>query len=607
MGASMNDETTGARAREPERGTADEHDRWMTDWTPSERWPHYTRSNAGEVLPTPASPLGQTFSWEGGICLGWADGYVRVGSYSADEFHPTHPEACGFFGGYFYINLANVRMQGVRSPAVTVEQLDLAFFGDHPDVPKYTPHPADERPDLVPKIVEHMGWVMSTTSWPEIAEEKAATRKLRANRPDLSAMSDRELVEHARTTQPMLRKLFDSHTVSSSSSGIAPGILFAVGEAIGDPTVPMKLVAGIGEVDSAEPSYAMWELSRAVRASAELTAAFDGGMAGLLERIRSSDSADAATFLHAFDEFIFEFGSRGPNEWEIIADTWETKPEIVLAAIDRIRFQTDAESPHNRNHARAEERVRITAEVRSRVAPLGEELSGMFEAALAASSQLAFRERTKTNIIRAVHEGRMAFRELGTRHAAAGNIRHPLHVFMLLDDELAEFIEQPVAFRDMLTERHARWRRLHDLEPPYFIKNGVVPPLSQYERKGQHSVAPAKPGDVIHGVPGCSGTYIGTARVITDPGEPDGLQPGDVLVAPLTDPAWTPLFMAAGAVVVNVGGQISHSIIVCRELGLPCVVSATDATLRIPDGATIEVDGDTGAVTVLSHAASAAV
>lgn len=577
-------------------------DRWMTDWTPSARWPHYTRSNAGEVLPTPASPLGQTFSWEGGICLGWADGYVRVGSYSADEFDPHRPEACGFFGGYFYINLSNVRMQGVRSPAVTVEQLDLAFFGDHPDVPTYTPHPADERPDLVPKIVEHMGWVMTAMSWPEIDEEKAATLKMRANRPDLAAMSDAELVTHARSTQPMLRKLFDSHTVSSSSSGIAPGILFAVGEAIGDSTVPMKLVAGIGEVDSAEPSYAMWELSRTVNTSAELTAAFDAGVVGLVDRLRASGSAEAIAFIHAFDGFIFDFGSRGPNEWEIIAETWETKPEIVLAAIDRVRFQSDAESPRNRNRARAAERESTTAEVRSRVAALGDEMAGMFESAMAASSQLAFRERTKTNIIRAVHEGRMAFRELGTRHAASGAIRDSGHVFMLLDAELEDFVVDPASFAGTLADRNEQWRALADLEPPYFIKDGAVPPLSEYRRRGQGAFVPAVPGDSIRGVPGCSGTYIGTARVITDPGDPGDLEPGDVLIAPLTDPAWTPLFMAAGAVVVNVGGQISHSIIVCRELGLPCVVSATDATLRIPNGSTIEVNGDTGTVTVLSLA-----
>jgi phosphoenolpyruvate synthase/pyruvate phosphate dikinase len=70
-------------------------------------------------------------------------------------------------------------------------------------------------------------------------------------------------------------------------------------------------------------------------------------------------------------------------------------------------------------------------------------------------------------------------------------------------------------------------------------------------------------------------------------------------VAPCTDPSWTPLFMTSAAVVVNVGGQISHAVIVSRELGVPCVVSVTDATERIRDGAFIEVDGDTGVVTIV--------
>ncbi len=81
--------------------------------------------------------------------------------------------------------------------------------------------------------------------------------------------------------------------------------------------------------------------------------------------------------------------------------------------------------------------------------------------------------------------------------------------------------------------------------------------------------------------------------------DPLALEPGDVLVAPVTDPAWTPLFVPAGGVVVDVGAPLSHAIIVSRELGIPCVVSATDATKRIPDGATIEIDGDTGAVTII--------
>ena len=149
-------------------------DKWFCDWTPSERWPHYTRANAGEVLATPATPLGQTYSWENAMLQGWRDGYVRTGNIAEGEMAQVRPEAVGFFGGYFYINLSNVRMQGIRNPALTVEQLDMAFFGDHPDVPPYEPHPDDERPDLVDEINAHTGWIMTLNEWPELDQGREA-------------------------------------------------------------------------------------------------------------------------------------------------------------------------------------------------------------------------------------------------------------------------------------------------------------------------------------------------------------------------------------------------------------------------------------------------
>jgi rifampicin phosphotransferase len=574
-------------------------DRWIADWPPSDRWPHYTRSNAGEVLATPASPLGQQFTFDNGIVLGWRDGYVRQGYFSEGEMSEKLPEPCGFFGGYFYINLSNVRMQGVRSPVVTVEQLDIAFFGEHPDVPPYEADPRDDRPDLIPKIMEHLGFVMSTHVWPEIDEEKAEMKALRRSRPDVAAMTDAEIVTRARSLQPWLTKLFETHTVSSSSSGIAPGMLFVVSQAIGDPTVPMKLISGIGDVDSAEPSYALWEISRLVRGSTELTAEFDAGIGGLLDRLRSSGSADAQTFLSAFDEFLVEFGSRGPNEWEISAPSWETNPQLPLAMIERIRMQSDAESPKNRNAAKAAARLALIDEVRAKVQPLGDELSGMFENALVAGNMQAFRERTKSTIVIPVNELRVMFNELGRRHHEAGHIDNAEYLFMLLDEELEQFVASPTGWNGKLAERHAMWRELFDREPPYFIRDAVVPPISSWAKRTKSDAATAEVGDVLQGVAGCPGVVQGRACVILDPADPRDLNPGDILIAPQTDPGWTPLFMTAGGVVVNVGGQISHAIIVSRELGLPCVVSVTDATARIPDGALIEVNGDTGQVTIL--------
>jgi rifampicin phosphotransferase len=574
-------------------------DRWITDWPASQRWPHYTRSNAGEVMALPASPLGQQFTFDNGIVLGWRNGYVRQGSYALGEMADKLPEPCGFFGGYFYINLSNVRMQGVRSPLVTVEQLDLAFFGEHPDVPPYDPHPLDERPDLVPKIMEHVGFVMSAHSWPELDEQKAEMKALRKNRPDVGTMTDAEIVARSRSLQPWFRTLFETHTVSSSSSGIAPAMLFAVGQAIGDPTIPMKLISGIGDVDSAEPSYALWEISRLVRNSPELTAAFDAGSDGLLDRLRASSSADGKAFNTAFDRFLVDFGSRGPNEWEISAPSWETKPALPLALLDRIRTQSDSESPRSRNAAKAAERIKLIEEVRAKVKPLGEELVGTFEAALVAGNMQAYRERTKSTIVIPVNELRVMMNELGRRHVKAGDLAHPEHVFMLLDEELETFVDSPAGWKDKLAERHATWRQLFDLEPPYFIRDADVPPISQWAKRKHSGAAAAKVGEVLQGVPGCAGIVRGRACVILDPADPGELEAGDILVAPQTDPGWTPLFMPAGGVVVNVGGQISHAIIVSRELGLPCVVSVTDATTRIPNGALIEVNGDTGQVTVL--------
>ena len=575
-------------------------ERWITDWPVSERWPHYTRANAGEVLPDPASPLGQQFSWEKGMVRGWRDAYVQSGNYSADEFDEALAEVVGFFGGYFFINLSNVRMQGVRNPAVTIEQLDMAFFGDHPNVPPYVAHPLDERPDLLDKALGHIAWMLTAQEYPEADEHKQETIDLRAGRPDLAALTDHELVARARTTQPLLHKGFHHHGITSSASGVAPGILFAIGQAIDDPTMPMVVCSGLGRIDSAEPSYRMWELSRMVRNSPSLTTSFDAGVAGLLDRLAADDTEDSAAFIAEWERFIWDFGSRGPSEWEMSAETWETKPALALGALDRTRLQSDDQSPAIRNQVKVQERADKIAEVRAAVAALdNEELVGQLEGAIVATNQLAFRERTKTNLVRTVHEGRMAFRELGRRHVETGTLSRLEEIFMLLDSEVEAFAEDPQTLAPTLASRYRDWKDLWDLEPPFIIRDGEVPPLSAWARKGEAVVEAVDDGDVLQGVPGCPGIVRGTARVILDPMDPMALEPGDILIAPVTDPAWTPLFMTAGGVVVNVGGQISHAIIVSRELGLPCVVSVEHATSRIPDGATVEVNGATGQVTIV--------
>jgi pyruvate,water dikinase len=105
-----------------------------------------------------------------------------------------------------------------------------------------------------------------------------------------------------------------------------------------------------------------------------------------------------------------------------------------------------------------------------------------------------------------------------------------------------------------------------------------------------------QPGTLV-GAPASAGTVTGKARVILDPAGAH-LEPGEILVAPSTDPGWTPLFMTAGALVMEMGGPISHGAVVAREYGIPAVVGVPDATIRIRTGDTLTVNGAAGTIIV---------
>ena len=543
-------------------------DRWITDWDPSQKYPVYTRANAGEVLPDPCSPLCWTVIWEPGVLLGWRDSQIVAGTCSEHEIDTRHPEVVGMFGGYLYINASMARLFGARGPGLAPEMIDATYFGTHPDVPPYVAEPWHDSPANTAKLGEWMGHVMMSEDIPELREDQRDANAARDSRPDLANLDEVALVRRLTSFTALYRRMFEHHLLMTAGTSIGPGALGAIAAALGDPGLVLTLITSIGDVDSAAPSNAMWKLSRLGK--------------------------DSKEYREGFDAFIREFGSRGPNEWDIRSDTWETKPALVTALIDTMRSSPDSESPMLRNQKNAELRKAAEAKVRAALAAQPEVLA-QFEVALrSAHLYLAGRERAKTNIIKVLHESRMAAFALAARTGYTSS-----QICMLLADELDAFVAQPDEFRARLAQRERQYDELFELDPP-FILNGSVPPLSKWSKKGESHATAVTAGEVLTGMPGAPGSYTGRARVILDPADPLALEPGEVLVAPLTDPAWTPLFVPAGAVVVNVGALVSHAIIVSRELGIPCVVSVTDATDRIPDGATITVDGSTGTVTVVS-------
>ncbi|MGN9783144.1 PEP/pyruvate-binding domain-containing protein [Nonomuraea sp. ZG12] len=111
----------------------------------------------------------------------------------------------------------------------------------------------------------------------------------------------------------------------------------------------------------------------------------------------------------------------------------------------------------------------------------------------------------------------------------------------------------------------------------------------------------AVPAATLTGTPGSHGTVTGVARIVRGPGDFARVRPGDILVCPFTDPAWTPLLRIAGGVVTETGGVLSHAAIVAREQAIPAVLGIANATRRLHDATVITIDGTTGTVTA-THA-----
>jgi rifampicin phosphotransferase len=570
-------------------------DRWICDRVPTERFPDYTRGNAGEVLAEPVSPLAWTFCWENGAVLGCVDGFEQMGIFDALEYGDP-PESFGLFGGYFYNSLTQARLFGVRSGAGW-QAVDQTFFDTASQaIPPYVEKDWHANPCKTEKLTAVMNWMMTADCLPEVERQKIDAEALRDSRPDLDTLTDVQLLARARSIQRHLRVMFQPVVWASMGSSVGPGLLPALlGEA--DPTAIAKLMTGIGDVDSADIAARIFDISRLVASSAELSSAFDGDLDGLLERIVASGSQDARRFLAAVDEFMYVHGSRGPNEWDIYQWSYETNPKMLLQAVERARAANEESDPRRTIARGAAERQRLIDHYEAEFAADAEALAGFRTAVHTIAVFMAARERCKSNNIRAHGEVRMCFIELGRRMAERGHIAHPRQIFMLLASELDQFMDDAGSFADELAVREQDYLSLYELEPPYII-DGSVPPLGVWARRGDGEIDPVGVGDVLTGVAGSPGQVTGTARVMLDLSDPSKLGPGEIIVAPSTDPSWTPLFLAAGGVITDIGAIGTHAVIVSRELGIPCVPSISDATRRIPDGATITIDGALGTVTI---------
>ena len=565
---------------------------WFLDDEPSRRFPLYCRGNVGEIVPEVATPLTSTMSTPAFRKVFRAT-FSGTGVFSAEEL--ADPSATGgVFGGYLYFNVSLMRTFAARAPGMSPADIDKQLLGRSGDVPTHLPQPGDRAGRRLPLIAVGMVRTMVTRQRADLDAEREETRAWLAALPD--SFDDSQLVDLVCDTADRFAEHLTSLLGASMGSGIPLSMLerLAGRAELEEPGVFVKALSGLGTIETARPAVMLWRLGRTVAASPTLTAAFDAGVPGILERLEAGGEHD---FLREFEDFLDQFGHRGPNEVELASDTWGTSPETALAAVERLRLGPDSADPSAANQRLAQARAEATERIRLATrAPLRPVVQRLLAAAARGSAR---REEAKGTLVLGLSGLRRALFAAADRLIAEGHLADRKSLFMVTADELPAFLADPPAFATRIAERRGRYDGLNGKVPPYFF-DGVLPdPATWPDRTRERS--PRTDENELAGIGVSSGVVSGRARIIVDPGDPRGLEPGEILVAPITDPAWTPLFLAAGGVVVEVGAMQSHAAIVARELGIPAVVSVDRALTQIRDGDEVEVDGTLGKVRITAR------
>ena len=560
---------------------------WVTDSEPNERFTLYTRGNVGEVFPHVITPLTGTLIGDA-IRQAQSDVLVEMGVLHRGEV--VGPSATtGVFGGYLYMNGSAMRLFGVRMPGMTWRDADEQVMGAVEGVPPYEPAKGDRNLTASLATVRYSTKLLRRPDLEFLATARTDAQRWLATMPDLTEAPDQQLLRWlddfpARQAASM-KRLLQAAMFAGAPRGILDQLLE---QRQAPPGLANRIVSGTGDVDSAQLAQRMWVLGRIVAADERLGAAFGEGLDRIAERTAETDLQPAIA------AFLADHGHRGNDEYELATPAWVMDPAPVYAAIDRLRNAPEDRDPVATTRRLAADADRALADALQLVRRPMRWL--LRRSAMVARQGAIARERAKDIMVLENLGARQVLHELVRRAAERGGPSDPRLGFCITIDELADYLARPAAFSDVIAERAARAEYLNQRVPPPWFDGRIPDPSTWSIREDVTTERPAA-GTVISGIAVSGGTASGPARVIDDPADPRGLEPGDVLVCSITDPSWTPLFLGAVAVVCDSGAVLSHAAIVARELGIPAVMSAQGIT-AVSDGTILHVDGDSGTVSV---------
>jgi phosphohistidine swiveling domain-containing protein len=358
----------------------------------------------------------------------------------------------------------------------------------------------------------------------------------------------------------------------------------------------LKITRGLPHNPTTEMDLVLWQVAQEIRQDpAGLQTLQSEPATVLAERFQNGQLS--APVQQAVGRFLDKYGGRGLGEIDLGRERWLDDPTHVFEVLGGYLKIERRELAPDAVFARGAEQAEKTAS--ALVTELGKTRFGWFKARLAGffikrmRQWMGMRESPKFFAVRMMALIRGELVKSGAEFMQAGELEHADDLVYLRFSELRSLAAGGYSdWQGTVAERRQAYQRerLRKQVPRLLLSDGRA------FYKGLQSSAGS--ADTLHGSPVSPGSVEGVVRVVLDPRQAN-LLPGEILVCPGTDPSWTPLFLTAAGLVMEVGGMMTHGAVVAREYGIPAVVGVDQATQRLQTGQRILVDGSSGDITLL--------
>lgn len=569
----------------------------LKPWEDRQVW---TNPNVSEVFPEVVTPL--TYSVVLLMFQPLFDSVFRL--FGADL---RRSPLIGLVAGriYFNVNLGLAAARPFVSP-VKAAGLNSLFGGEQ------NRHFERGEFDLCEEDLPDLGfsWPRYIASWPGIVRNLVAHRSSKGDafmvnlkaandlltRFDSGAVPTEELLRMVR--QELHGNMKECDLLSFWPGTVAAGVLQkACRDWLGDTDQGLgyRLLAAQGGIADTEAGLDLWRLAVLAHEDQQTEARLlsEGGWDAIGPGLARADHG--RRFVTAWERFRATHGQHCHNELELSSPRWAETPDYILGLVQGYLRSLDRANPLEKQRQLAEERERLTEQCRRRLTnPVKRWL---FNWSLRRTQKLTRdRENWKNEAVRFLAVFRRVFLELGERLRQDGILADRNDIFFLELSEIEPVVQGRAGFDipQRIAQRQAEYEWSRTQTPPPVVVGRYDP---------QKHVASKIDADakVLKGIAVSPGVATGKARVITHPHDGQHVEPGEILVAPVTNPAWTPYFLPAAGVVMDMGGVLSHGAIIAREYGLPAVVNVGPASKIVQTGQTIRVDGDRGTVTILEE------